>query len=216
MSREPVRESFFRRLDGRLKLPLLLAACFVCQFLPAHFLPLWLLAVAVAFRAPETRTRERRLMLGSAVYFILFWLCMTLASNAIGGVSWAAGLMAALTLGGRMLALTGVGILFSAWSSPVETGRAAAWFLYPLTGEKSWKFAVAIALTAWFFPLILRQVPEIREGMRTRGLRLPWRRAFPLMVMRVLHSMEQKAAEVAVALASRRLDDPARWRPGRN
>jgi biotin transport system permease protein len=100
---------------------------------------------------------------------------------------------------------------FVGLTTPMETGRAAAWFLRPFLGHAAWKPALCIALTAWFLPLTMRLSGQVRSGMRSRGLRLPWRRRVILLVGASLRILEKTAGEVAVGLASRRLDDWRSW-----
>lgn len=211
------------RLDGRLKLLLLITACFVCQYLPATLLPLWLALLATLFAIPAMRGQNLRAMLHGGVAFILFWLVMTAGSGILQGKDWLAALAAAMPLCGRLLALTLVGTAFVGLASPLETGRAAAWFLRlllrPLTqshrrpsaGGRIWKVALAIALTAWFLPLTLRMANDVRAGMRARGLVLPWWKKAFLVVGASLRILERTAEELAVGLGSRRLDDWRSW-----
>lgn len=150
-------------------------------------------------------------MLRSGLVFIAFWLAMTAGSDWVLGKGAGKAIVAALPLCGRLLALTLVGVVFVGLSSPLETGRAAAWFMRPLLGRRVWKPALGIALTAWFLPLTLRVAGEVRAGLRARGLTLPlWKRLF-LMAGAGLRILERTAGELAVGLASRRLDDWRSW-----
>lgn len=198
-------------LDGRLKLLLLIAACFASQYLPALWLPLWLVVLAALFFPKKRRGQNFRFMLHGGLFFILFWLVMTTGSDLLAGKTWYASLQAALPLGGRLLALTLVGMAYIEYTSPIETGKAAAWFLRPLVGKWAWRPALAIALTAWFLPRSLRLTSDIREAMRARGLSLPWRRRVVLLAGTTLRILEHKAQELAVAIASRRADDYRSW-----
>ncbi len=201
-----------RRLDSRIKLALLIAACFASQSLPADLLPPWLAALGCLFLAGEMRRAEPLAMLRGGLGFTLFWLFMKTASDWLGGAGWADSLAGSLPLAGRLAAFTAVGVAFAAFSPPVETGRAVAWFLSPLAGKQAWKPALAVALTAWFLPQILRLIPAMLEGVRARGLeRLPWRKKAVLLVGASLRVLERRAGELAVGLASRRLDDHRTW-----
>lgn len=201
-----------RRLDGRVKIILLVAACFLCQYLPESWLIPWLAALAALFLIRDMRAAGITAMLRGGLYFILFWLAMTIGSDLLAGKTLQNAVSASLPLGGRLLSLTLVGMAFVGLSSPLETGRAAAWFLRPFVGQRAWKPALAIALTAWFLPQTLRLAGEVSAGMRARGLRLPLRTRLFLLVGTSLRILERKAAELAVGLASRRLDDWRSWR----
>lgn len=200
-------------LDGRLKLVLLIASCFVSQYLPAPFLPVWLAALAALFIPKKKRGRNLRFMLHGGLIFILFWLMMTIGSDLIGGKGWKESFLLALPLGARLLALTLVGIAYVEYASPIETGRAAAWFLKPILGTNAWRPALAIALTAWFLPQSLRLSSDIRLAMQARGLQLSWWKRATLLLGASLRILEQKADHLAIALASRRLDDHRSWLP---
>ena len=200
-----------RRVDGRVKLLLLVAACFVCQYLPAEWLPVWIAVLGTLFSSREMRSGEMRTMLRGGVVFILFWLVMTAGSDFLLGKGWREIVLAALPLGGKLLALTLVGMAFVGLSSPVETGRAAAWFMRPFLGRRVWKPALMVALTAWFLPMTLRMSGEVRAGMRARGLALSWRKKAFLLIGTSLRILEKTASDLALGLASRRLDDWRSW-----
>lgn len=200
-----------KRLDGRVKLVLLIAACFVCQYIPVAALPLWLAVLGMLFLNREMRSGNVGLMLRSGAVFIMFWLVMTAGSDMVLGKGVWASVAAAMPLCGRLLALTLVGVAFVGLSSPLETGRAAAWFMRPVLGRRVWKPALGIALTAWFLPLTLRVAADVRGGMRARGLVLPFGKRVFLVVGAGLRILERTAGELAVGLASRRLDDWRSW-----
>ncbi len=204
-------ESRIRRIDGRVKLLLLLAACFVCQYIPAPFLPLWLACLGSLFFMREMRRIEIRTMLRGGLYFMAFWMVMTVGSDLLAGKSFMTAFLASLPLGCRLLALTLVGMAFVGLATPMETGRAAAWYLRPFLRSHAWKPALCIAMTAWFLPVMLRLTGQVRAGMRARGLRLSWGRRVTLLVGTSLRILEGMAAELAVGLASRRLDDWRSW-----
>lgn len=201
-----------RDIDPRLQLLLLLAACFICQYIPAFLLPVWLVALALLFVPVRRRGRMFRLMLRGGLWFIAFWLVMTVGSDLVGGKSFGEAFRNGLPLAGRLLALTFVGIAHVEYSSPVQTGKACAWFFRPLFGERAWRPALAVALTAWFLPRSLALIGDVRGAMQARGLRLGWRQSVVLGVGTGLRILETKAAEVAVGLASRRGDDARAWR----
>lgn len=203
----PSRNSFARRLDARIKLALLLASCFVSQYLPENLLPFWLGLLGLLFLLPETRSGAAGSMLRGGLFFTLFWLMMKTGSDMFGGKEIVASLVAGLPLAGRLLALTLIGAVFTAVASPLAIGRAVAWYLSPALGRKAWKPALAIALTAWFLPQTLRVIADILAAMRARGLRLSWRRKAFLLAGALLRILERRADELAVGLASRGLDD---------
>lgn len=246
---------FLRRLDGRAKLLLLIAACFVCQYLPAAWLPLWLALLSCLFFAREMRAAAIVSMLRGGLYFVGFWFLMKAGMDWLWGAELRPAVLDALSLAGRLLSLTLVGMAFVGLSSPMETGRALAWFIRPLSegrvwlaapllaaaawflpsvaevdlrvpaiaaaialplfrfgvGNNAWKLALAVALTAWFLPLTLRLAADVAAGMRARGLALPWRKKALVVVGTSLRILEHKAQELAVGLASRRLDDYRTW-----
>lgn len=213
MSRRPaLPPGRLRRLDGRAKIVLLVAACFLCQYLPDIGLIPWIAALSGLFLLRDMRAAGVAAMLRGGLYFILFWLAMTIGSDLLAGKAPYDAVLASLPLGGRLLSLTLVGMAFVGLSSPLETGRAAAWFLRPVVGRWAWKPALAIALTAWFLPQTLRLAGAVSAGMQARGLRLPLRTRIFLLVGTSLRILERKAAELAVGLASRRLDDWRSWR----
>lgn len=244
-----------RRLDGRPKLLLLIAACFVCQYLPGAWMPLWLAVLSCLFLSREMRVSGVLAMLRGGLYFVGFWFLMKAGMDWLWGTDPRSAVLDALPLAGRLLALTLVGMAFVGLSSPMETGRAFAWFIRPLSekhlwlvslplalaawflpsvagmdvrvpafaaavalplfrfaiGGNAWKLALAVALTAWFLPLTLRLAADVAAGMRARGLRLPWRKKALVVVGTSLRILEHKAWELAVGLASRRLDDCRTW-----
>lgn len=204
-------ESRIRRIDGRFKLLLLLASCFICQYIPVTLLPLWLALLGSLFFLREMRRIEILAMLRGGLYFMAFWMVMTVGSDLLAGKSFMTALLASLPLGGRLLALTLVGMAFVGLATPMETGRAAAWYLRPVLRSHAWKPALCIAMTAWFLPVMLRLTGQVRAGMRARGLRLSWGRRVTLLVGTSLRILEGMAAELAVGLASRRLDDWRSW-----
>ena len=206
----PPPRAFFR-MDGRVKLFLLIVACFIDQYLPASVLAVWIAAQAALLFAPELRQGQVGVMLRAGLYFILFWLVMTVGSDLLLGKPFAASLEAALPLALRLLGFTLTGIVFVGMSQPLETGRAVAWALRPILGKQAWKPALALALTAWFLPVTLRLTGRVREGMRARGLRLPWHKKASLLLGTSLRILEDMASELAVGLASRRLDDYRSW-----
>lgn len=199
------------RLDGRIKLLLLLAGCLLCQYSPQYLMPLWLVALGALFALKEMRTAGILRMLRAGLYFVAFWLAMSMGSDLLAGKDWREAAGTALPLGAKLLALALIGIAYVGLASPVETGRAAAWFLRPFLGRRAWKPALAIALTSWFLPLTLRLAADVLAGMRARGLRLRWREKAVLVVGTSLRILERQAAELAVGLASRRLDDWRSW-----
>ena len=209
----PSTASFPRRLDARLKLPLLLAACFATQHLPDALLFPWLAILASLFVVPELRRSGPRGIVRGGLVFALFWLTMKTVFDWLGGLALADSLAGALPLAGRLAALTTIGAAFTGLTSAVETGRAASWFLTPLTGGRVWKPALAVALTVWFLPQTIRLASAVSAGLRARGLEaLPWRKKALLLVGTSLRILERKAGELAVGLASRRLDTPQAWK----
>lgn len=200
-----------RRLDGRVKLALLLAFCFVTQGLPDAWLAPWLAALCLLFLNREMRAAPMRAMLRGGLFFSLFWFIMKAASDAMGTASLADAAWAALPLAARLFAFALVGMGFVGLSSPVEIGRSAAWYLGFAAGRRAWKPALAIALTAWFLPQTLRLASDVRTAIRARGLRLSWRDKALIIVGVSLRILERKADELAVGLASRRVDDYRSW-----
>ena len=205
-------EAFLRRLDARLKILLLMAACFVTQYLPDELILSWLAALAWLFVTREMRSARIRGMLRGAVAFVLFWVAMKTVSDVIGGMNIIDALAGAAPIGGRLAALSLIGMGFTALSSPVEIGRAVAWYLRFLIGDRAWKPALAVALTAWFLPQTLRLAGQARASIQSRGLKLSWWKRVYVVVGTALRILDGKASELAVALASRRLDDGLAWR----
>lgn len=204
-----------RRLDPRAKLLLLLSACLVCQYLPAAWLPLWLVGLAGLFLIRDMRRANVLAMLRGAIVFTAFWLLMKVGTDMVwDGLPLMTALTGSLPLCGRLAALALIGVAFVGLSSPMETGRAAAWFIRPFAGANAWKPALVVAFTAWFLPLTLRLAADVNAGIRARGLRLSWRKKAFLLVGTSLRILEHKAAELAVGLASRRLDDRRSWTMG--
>lgn len=206
----PPPRAFFR-MDGRVKLLLLVIACFIDQYLSTTGLLVWLPVQAALLFAPELRQGQSAVMLRAGLYFIAFWLVMTIGSDVLLGKPAAASAVAALPLALRLFAFTLTGIIFVGMAQPLETGRAVAWFLRPVLGRQAWKPALALALTAWFLPVTLRLSGQVRAGMRARGLSLAWHKKATLLMGTSLRILEDMAAELAVGLASRRLDDYRSW-----
>ncbi|MDR1744474.1 MAG: hypothetical protein LBS30_01835, partial [Planctomycetota bacterium] len=79
------RETFVRRLDGRIKLAALFAACFICQYAPLTLLPFWVAALAVLFFIRDMRREGIRTMFAGGMYFIAFWTILTLGLDLLLG-----------------------------------------------------------------------------------------------------------------------------------
>lgn len=206
------RPGRLRRLDGRVKLAALIAACFITQYAPGPLLPIWLCLLACLFALREMRSAGVRTMIRGGIYFTLFWYAMKMGSDLIAGTAAGAAALAALPLAGRLLALTCIGAAVVGLASPVEIGKAAAWCIRPVAGDAAWKPALLVALTAWFLPLNLRLAGDVLAAAKARGLKLSRRRKFFLVVGAALRILDRKASELALGLASRRLDDPRAWR----
>lgn len=209
--RVPASRNWLRHIDGRLKMLLLMAACFITQYLPDLWLIAWLVILGGLFLPRTMRMAETRAIVRGGLIFTFFWLAMKAGSDLFEGAAPTAALTAALPLAGRLVALTLVGAAYVGLSSPVEIAKAAAWFLRPILGRRAWKPALAVALTAWFLPRIVRLAGEVSAAMRARGLTLPWRTKAVLLVGTSLRILFGQADELAVGLASRRLDDYRSW-----
>jgi ABC-type cobalt transport system, permease component CbiQ and related transporters len=201
-----------RRLDARIKLLALIVLCFATQYSPDVFLPLWLGALALLFFIREMRSETVRPLARGAFGFILFWLVMKIGSDMAGGAPAMDAIVLALPLGERLLALSVIGMAFVGLSSPIETGRAVAWCIGPVLGKEAWKPALVIALTAWFLPMTLRLAGDVTKSIRARGLVMPRRKRIVVIIGTALRILEKRAAELAVGLASRRVDDYRTWR----
>ena len=200
------------RLDSRLKAAMLFGASFLTQYFPPWALPLWLAVLACLFLRREMRAAEALAMLRGAAVFAAAWFAMLfpcLAWQYSGDV--AAASAAALPMAGRLLAWAVLGMAFARFSPPIETGRAAAWFLRPFLGGRAWRAGLALALVAWFLPATLHLVGDVNAAIRARRLSLPWRRRVFLVAGTALRLMEKKAWELALGLASRRLDQDRAW-----
>lgn len=206
------RPSLPRRLDGRVKLAALIAACFVTQYIPDVWLPFWLCLLACLFMVREMRSAGVLSMIRSGVFFTLFWYVFKAGSDIAMGVSPEAAALGALPLAGRLLALTCIGAAVVGLASPIEIGKAVAWCIRPAIGDRAWKPALLVALVAWFLPLNLRLAGDVVAAVKARGLKLSLRRKFFVIVGTALRILDRKAAELAVGLASRRLDAPNAWR----
>ncbi len=198
---------WLRRLDGRIKMLMLIAACFVTQYIADIWLPLWLALLACLFTVREMRTGRVLALARGAFWFTLFWLVMKVGSDLMGGKEPMEALLGGLPLAGRLAALSIIGMAFIGLSSPIETGRAFAWFIKPLAGKWAWKPALVIALTAWFLPITLRLAGDVAGSIRSRGLIMPWRKKVLLIIGTALRILEHTAAELAVGLVSRRVGD---------
>lgn len=197
-----------RRVDARLKLILLLVASFITQYQAEWFLPFWLLLLCGLFIHPEMRTLEARRMLRGGLVFSLFWFVMVMAYLAWdmdGNVTAAAWLALPMTL--RILALTIAGTAFVRLASPLESGRAAAWFLRPFIGRRAATAGLALALVAWFLPIALRLVGDINASLKARHVRLGLLRKVFLVSGTALRLMEKKAWELALGISSRKLEE---------
>lgn len=202
-----------RRLDARCKLALLLAGSFFIQYLPPWCLIPWIALLCLFYLHREMRTAEAAAMTRGAAIFTAIWfvlLYLYLLWQAGGG--WLAAFWQALPFTGRLAAWALLGIAFTRLSPPVETGKAVAWFVRPLFGRHAWKAGLGMALVAWFLPLGLHLVADINASIRMRRIRLGWRRRAYLVTGTALRLMEKKAWELAVGIASRRLDEDKAWR----
>ncbi len=199
------------KMDARGKLLLLVAACFVNQYLPVPWLVLWVAVLAGLLSVPAVRRGGPAGMVRAGAHFILFWLAMTAGSDVLLGKALVPSVQAALPLGLRLFGFTLVGVLFLAVSDPMEMGRAVAWFLRPVLGDGAWRPGLGLALVTWFLPVTLRVSGDIGAGIRARGLRIPPHRRLFLTAGTALRILEDMAGELAVGIASRRLDDPRSW-----
>ncbi len=203
---------WLRRLDGRVQIILLVLACFITQYLPTTWLPLWLAFLACLFLMREMRVFKVLALARGAATFTLIWFGMKLVSDLISGVPSVQALVDALPVAGKLIALSCIGTAFVGLSSPIETGRAMSWYLYPLLRKNAWKPALVMALTAWFLPITLRLAGDVLGAMRARGLKMPWRKKALLVIGTSLRILEHRAGELAVGLASRRVDDQRTWK----
>jgi hypothetical protein len=197
-----------KKLDARLKLVLLLVVSFITQYQAEWFLPLWLVLLCGLFIHPEMRTLEARRMLRGGLVFSLFWFVMVAAYLVwdMGGDAAAAARLA-LPMTIRILSLAIAGTAFVRLSSPLESGRAAAWFLRPFIGRRAATAGLALALVAWFLPIALRLVGDISASLKARHVRLGlFRKAF-LVSGTALRLMEKKAWELALGISSRKMED---------
>lgn len=200
------------RLDARIKIALLLAGSFATQYLPPAWLPFWLAALCLLYLHREMRTAEAYAMTRGAAIFSVVWLALLYIYLA-----WQAGgkpgaFLSALAFTGRLAAWALMGIAFTRLSPPVETGKAVTWFLRPFFGDKAWRAGLGLALVAWFLPLGLHLVADINGSLRMRRIILPWRKKIFLITGTALRLMEKKAWELALGIASRRLDSSQTWR----
>ncbi len=195
------------KLDARIKLLLLLAASFITQYQAEWFLPIWLVLVCGLFIHPEMRTMEARRMLRGGVVFSLFWFLMVVAylvwdmDGNLTGAAWQA-----LPMTLRILTLTIAGTAFVRLTSPLESGKAAAWFLRPFLGKRAATVGLALALVAWFLPIALRLVGDINASLKARHVKLGLFRKIFLVSGTALRLMEKKAWELALGICSRKVD----------
>lgn len=160
----------------------------------------------------DMRTVRMRGLLRGGVFFVLFWFVLKTGADWMEGVAVATAARAALPMAARLLALAGIGMAFVGLSSPMELGKALVWYLRPVFGKNAWKPALVVALTSWFLPITLQLAGQVADTVRARGLRLGlWRRMY-YTVGAALRVLLGKADQLAVGIASRRLDGDEGWR----
>ncbi|MCC8179534.1 MAG: energy-coupling factor transporter transmembrane protein EcfT [Planctomycetes bacterium] len=208
----PSGPSVLTRLDGRIKILLMLASCLFTQYLPPRYYPIWLAVLLCLFANKEMRTVRIRQMARGGIWFILFWLAVKSVSDYFGGATPTAAFLGAAPFALRLAALTLIGMAFTAFSSPPEIGRAVAWYIRPVAGKHAWKPAVVVSLTAWFLPQALRLPAQVAEAVRARGIALPWWRKIVIIAGTTLRILRRQADAAAIGLASRRLDQDTAWR----
>lgn len=200
------------RLDARIKLLLLLTASFITQYQPDWFLPIWLLGLSGLFAHREMRTSAAIAMVRGGAVFAAVWFMMLFIYLLWSGAVAADAARYALSMAARLLALALAGAAFARLSPPIDTGRAASWFLRPFLGRHAWKAGLSLALVAWFLPTALRLLGEVNAAMKMRRIKTGWRKKSLLLCGTALRLMEKKAWELALGLTSRELDRDGVWR----
>ncbi len=116
----------------------------------------------------------------------------------------------------RLATLMGVGLALTGLTSPYSLGLALAWCLgwvpARLGGRNVWKCALALALMAQYLPAVHHILGQVRLAARSRGLPdagiAYWRMAFA----HIFRLLSLRPWAQAVAVVSRGLDAPERWR----
>lgn len=210
--RETIHASPIMRLDARLKILFLLGGSILTQYLSGGRLAVWLAALCALLCLRDLRTRATLRLLRGGALFSAFWFCAQFVASLFKDKPAADAALDALPFAGRLLALAILGIAFVAVTPPIQTGKAATWYLSPFLRTGAWKAGLALALVGWFLPNCLDLIGKTGEAARARGLTLNWRARVRLTVGAALRTLEKQAETLADGLASRRLDHPGVWR----
>ena len=145
--------------------------------------------------------------------FVVVWTAIKWVGDGLGPPTLLQAAPEAALFGWRLGLLLCLGLALALATPPRQMGSALAWALRPVMGDRAWRSALALTLMVHFLPQTWLALADIRRTMRLRGARLPWWRRGPLTARTLLRVMSQKTWTQTLALAARRLDDPAAWRP---
>lgn len=206
--------AYVRELDPRLKLAvaLVLGPC----LWKVHAIAVAICIVFLVFLVWPLATGQSVgfKMIRSLLVFVLFWVGMKMALDAVSGVPVEFIVVDGLQLGARLLALLllGLGLAFS--TSARSLGLAVSWALCPLIGqERAWRAALSLALMIHFLPICLETLTKVKEVASRRCLGAGIRVRMRIIPLALVRNLGQKTWNQTLAVACRRLDSPSAWEP---
>jgi biotin transport system permease protein len=202
--------SALRGLDPRAKAGLALVLGLAVWRAGWPGLALYLAGLTPVCLSLQAFHAENRRTFAAALGFALFW------AGLVGLLQWvdvgfSAALAQAALLGARLATLLLMGLGLALATPPRDLGRALAWALRPVLGQRAWKLALALALMVHFLPLAFTATRQVRLALRQRASHLPFLRQAGLLAQTCLRCLSQRAWDHTLALAARGLDRPAAW-----
>ena len=192
-------------LDGRVKIPAALALGLALWTLPwpgVIALALGLFGLALALRAAGWISGASLL---AVPLFGLGWGVTAFALKLLDGLTPAtASAAASALLALRLAALMGLGLILGRTSSPVQMGRAAAWYLRPLGRRRAADIGLSLAMMLRFIPITWEAFQQIRTAFNLRQPHASWLKRQTLLTQTLLRTLGQRTWHMTLALASRK------------
>lgn len=202
-------------MDARPKILLTLFIGLTLWRLPVAATALLLMAGAFFCACLGGFARGYLVLWKAGLVFVLVWTGLKFALDVQGGAVAATACADAADLGLRLAVIMLFGFSLALSSSPHRLGIGLAWFLRPVTGEKSWRIALSLALMIHFFPLLVTAADGLMRNLSLRWPDCPWRERLRLIPQALLRIMSQATWNQTVAIAARGLDRPDAWQPDR-
>lgn len=170
-------------------------------------------ALFLAVLALRGRGRgEMARLAAAAAGFVLLWGGVKLVLEVVRGGAAGPALSAAAVLALRLVALLLLGAALNALVTPRALGVAGASLARPVLGRSAWSAALALSLMVHFVPRAVAAFAEARAALRVRRLRVSRLRALLLVLEIGTRKLAAATWNQTLAVAARRLDDPAAWR----